>query len=87
MEMYLSDHNGEGKDSNKVVDELKDNLKEGGGVRQTTDGDQRLHGKVVAANVAESKTGGRAQRLNRKMESNENGQEPFFSQKKFNKIM
>lgn len=70
--LYLSNHNGEGEDSNKVVDELKDNLKEGGGVWQTTDGDQRLHSKVVAANVTESKTGGRVQRLNEEMESNEN---------------
>lgn len=52
---YLSNHDGEGEDSNKVVDELKDDLKQGGGVRQTTDGDQGLHRKVVTANVTEQR--------------------------------
>lgn len=36
---YLSNHDREGKDSNEVVDELEDDLKQGGGVWQTTDGD------------------------------------------------
>lgn len=49
--LYLSDHDGEGEDSNKVVDELENNLKQGGGVGQTTNGDQGLHRKVVAANI------------------------------------
>lgn len=48
---HLSNHNGESKDSNKVVDELEDNLKQGGGVWQTTNGDQSLHCKVVTADV------------------------------------
>lgn len=39
MYVYLSDHDREGEDSNKVVDELKNNLKQGGGVWQTTNGD------------------------------------------------
>lgn len=39
MYVYLSNHDREGKDSNKVVDELKHNLKQGGGVWQTTDSD------------------------------------------------
>ncbi len=52
---YLSNHDREGKDSNKVVDELEDNLKQGGGVWQTTNGDQCLHRKVVTANVTEQR--------------------------------
>ncbi len=53
--IYLSNHDREGKDSNKIVDELEDNLKQGGGVRQTTNGDQGLHRKVVTTNVAEQR--------------------------------
>lgn len=52
---YLTNHDGEGKDTNKVVDELEANLKNGGGVWQTANGDQRLHGKIVAADVAAQK--------------------------------
>lgn len=52
---YLSHHDREGKDSNKVVDELKNNLKEGGGVWQTTNGDQTLHRKVVTPDVTEER--------------------------------
>lgn len=58
-ETYLSDHDGEGEDSDKVVDELKDDLEEGSRVRQTPDGDQRLHSKVVTANVTEADAGER----------------------------
>lgn len=56
---HLSDHDGEGKDADKVVDELKDDLKEGGRVRQAADGDQCLHSKVVAADVTEGSAGER----------------------------
>lgn len=56
---YLSDHDGEGEDSDKVVDELKDDLEEGGRVRQASDGDQRLHSKVVTADVTEAHAGKR----------------------------
>lgn len=64
--MYLSNHDGEGKDSNKVVDELEDNLKQGGGVRQTTNGDQGLHRKVVTANVTEQRQRQEASERDRK---------------------
>lgn len=49
---HLSNHDGEGEDSDKVVDELEDDLKQGGGIWQTTNSDQRLHRKIVTANVA-----------------------------------
>ena len=52
---YLSNHDREGEDSNKVVDKLEDNLKKGGGVRQTANGDEGLHRKVVTANVTEQR--------------------------------
>lgn len=52
---YLTNHDGEGKDSNEVVDELEDDLKQGGGIRQTTDGDQSFHRKVVTANITEGR--------------------------------
>lgn len=52
---YLTNHDGESKDANKVVDELEANLKNGGRVWQTANGDQRLHGKIVAADVAAQK--------------------------------
>lgn len=52
---YLSNHDREGEDSNKVVDKLEDNLKQGGGVRQTANGDEGLHRKVVTANVTEQR--------------------------------
>lgn len=52
---YLTNHDGESKDTNKVVDELEANLKNGGRVWQTANGDQRLHGKIVAADVAVQK--------------------------------
>lgn len=51
MFVYLSNHDRKGKDSNKVVDELKNNLKQVGGVGQATNGDQGLHRKVVTTNV------------------------------------
>lgn len=47
----LTDHDGESKDANEVVDELEADLEDGGGVRQSSNGDQRLHGKVVTADV------------------------------------
>lgn len=49
--IYLSNHNREGKDSDKIVDELKDRLKQGGGIWQTANRDQSFHRKVVTANV------------------------------------
>lgn len=49
---HLTNHDGESKDTNKVVDELEADLEDGGWVRQSPDGDQRLHRKVVAADVA-----------------------------------
>lgn len=49
---HLTDHDGERKDADKVVDELEADLEDGGGIRQAADGDQRLHRKVVAADVA-----------------------------------
>lgn len=52
---YLTNHDGESKDANKVVDELEANLKNGGRIRQTANGDQRLHSKIVAADVAAQK--------------------------------
>jgi len=48
---HLTDHDGESKDSHEVVDQLKDDFKDSGGIRQTPDGDQSLHSKVVAANI------------------------------------
>jgi len=36
---YLSNHDREGKDANKIVDELEDDLKQGGWVWQTSNGD------------------------------------------------
>lgn len=53
----LTDHDGKRKDANEVVDELEADLKDGGGVGQTSNGDQRLHGKVITANVAAGKKG------------------------------
>lgn len=47
----LTDHDGERKDANKVVDELEADLEDRGGVRQSSNGNQRLHGKVVTADV------------------------------------
>lgn len=47
----LTDHDRESKDANKVVDELEVDLKDGGGVRQSSDGDQRLHSEIVTADV------------------------------------
>lgn len=49
--MYLSNHDREGKDSDKVVDQLEDDLKQGGGVWESSDGDQGLHRVVVTADV------------------------------------
>lgn len=48
---HLSHHDREGENSNKVVDELEHDLKQGGGVGQPPDGDQALHRKVVTADV------------------------------------
>ncbi len=48
---HLTNHDGESKDSHEVVDELEDDFKDSGGIRQTSDGDQSLHSKVVAANI------------------------------------
>lgn len=53
---HLANHDGEDKNPNKVIDELKHNLKEGCGVRQAPNGDQSLHCKVIAADVAETHT-------------------------------
>lgn len=36
---YLTNHYGEGKDANKVIDELEADLKDGGGIWQAADGD------------------------------------------------
>lgn len=36
---HLSHHDGESENANKVVDELENNFKQGGGVRQPADGD------------------------------------------------
>lgn len=52
---YLSNHDREGKDSNKVVNELEENLKHGSWVWQTPNGDQALHRKVVTANITEQR--------------------------------
>lgn len=49
---YLTNHDGERKDANKVIDELEADLKDGGGVWQAADSDQCLHRKVIAADVA-----------------------------------
>lgn len=57
---HLSHHDGEGEHANKVVDELEDDLEQRGRVRQPADGDQALHGKVVAADVAEERPKGRS---------------------------
>jgi len=48
----LADHNGEGKHAHEVVDELEADLEDGGGVRESSDGDQRLHSEIVAANIS-----------------------------------
>ena len=55
---HLANHDGEGKHSHKVVDELKDDLEEVGGIRQTADGDEGLHRKVVATDISERGGGG-----------------------------
>lgn len=55
MVTNLSYHDGKGKHSYKVVDELKDDFKERCGLRQSTNGDQSLHSKVVAADVTKKK--------------------------------
>lgn len=47
----LTDHDGEREDANEIVDELEADLKYGGGVWQSSDGDQRLHSKVVTADI------------------------------------
>lgn len=46
---------------------MEDDLKQGGGVRQTTDGDQGLHRKVVTANVTEQRKRDIRKRQRRKM--------------------
>lgn len=51
----LTNHDGEREDPNKIVDELEADLKDGGGVRQTSDGDQGLHSEVVTADVTVNK--------------------------------
>lgn len=51
----MSNHDGERKDTNKVIDELEADLKDGGRVRQPADGYQRLHSKVVTADVTARK--------------------------------
>lgn len=48
---YLTNHDGESKDANKIVDELECDLKHGGWVRETTDGDQGLYSKVVTPDI------------------------------------
>lgn len=53
---YLTNHDGEHKHSDKVIDELKHNLKKCSGSRQATDGEQSFHGKVVTADITENKT-------------------------------
>lgn len=58
---HLSHHDGEGENSDKVVDELENNFKQGGGVWQPADGDQALHCKVVTADVAEERAKRRSQ--------------------------
>ncbi len=51
----LTNHDRESKDANKVVDELEADLKDSGGVWQSSDSDQRLHGKIVTADVTVGK--------------------------------
>lgn len=53
--LYLSNHDRENKNSHKVVDELKDHLKESGGFWDTPNSDQGLHSIVVTANVTEQR--------------------------------
>lgn len=36
---HLTNHDGEGKDANKVIDELEADLKDSGGIRQAANGD------------------------------------------------
>lgn len=52
----LPDHDRKGKDPNEVVDELEADLKDGGGVRKSSDGDQCLHRKVVTADITVGRT-------------------------------
>lgn len=52
----LTDHDRKSKNSNKVVDELEADLKDGGGIWQTPDGDQCLHSEVITTDVAVGKT-------------------------------
>lgn len=47
----LTDHDGESKDANKVINELEADFKDSGWVGQSSNGDQCLHGKVVTADV------------------------------------
>lgn len=51
----LTDHDRKSKDANEIVDELEADLKDSGGVWQSSDGDQRLHGKVVTTDVTVGK--------------------------------
>lgn len=48
---YLSNHHRESEDTREIIQELEDNFKERLGVGQPPDGDEGLHGPVVAANV------------------------------------
>lgn len=62
---HLTHHDGEGENPHKVVDELKYDFKEVGGVRQAADGDQALHRKVVTADVAAERPSGSDRERNR----------------------
>lgn len=53
--LYLSNHDREDKDSHKVVDELEDHLKKGGGFWDTPNSDQGLYSIVVTANVTKQR--------------------------------
>lgn len=56
--LYLSNHDREDKNTNKVVDELEDHLKQGGGFWDTSNSNQGLHSIVVTANITEQRERG-----------------------------
>lgn len=58
MPAHLPYHDRESKDACEVVQQLKDDLKQGLGVGQTPDGDEGFDRPVVAADVAGGKRGG-----------------------------
>lgn len=55
VSIHLTNHDGKGKDTDKVVDHLEDDFKDSSRVRQSSNSDQGLHCKVVTTNVTADK--------------------------------